>query len=388
MTERYEEQGNGFKVYITIIGGNQAYITASVTLPHRTAEIAAGIYQTIYSVLEKYRLQIVHERIFGDLSSYEQIIEARNRAFARFGESLPFTYIQGKPVIDSGLAGVQIRAFRPERPDDGIWVIRYDGRAVGRKWRRSGAEFLMLQNIYGNPQIADRYHQACDMFDQAQAVLQSEGLSFKNVLRTWIYLSKILEWYGEFNRARNARFTEYGLLGLSEKENTEAERIYLPASTGILGENPAGAAGAMDAFAVRPGGAGLQISHTTGVQQKSPYRYGSAFSRAMTLREPDVKHILLSGTASIDEHGKTVFIGDVEAQIRKTFSVVEALIRHEGASLHDVHEATVFFKCPQDFRYFPKIAREFGVADLPAVYIVADVCRDDLLFELDAAIAV
>ncbi|MDZ7370843.1 MAG: hypothetical protein ONB12_06725, partial [candidate division KSB1 bacterium] len=129
MTERYEEQGNGFKVYITIIGGNQAYITASVTLPHRTAEIAAGIYQTLYSVLEKYRLQIVHERIFGDLSSYEQIIEARNRAFARLGESLPFTYIQGKPVIDSGLAGVQIRAFRPERPDDGIWVIRYDGRA-------------------------------------------------------------------------------------------------------------------------------------------------------------------------------------------------------------------------------------------------------------------
>ncbi len=387
MVERQVERGDGFKIHTTILGGNQAYITAAAE--GDVVPPVDALYKRLFDVLQRHRLQIVHERIFAELDAFEEVMKARDGAFASLGrrEELPYTFIQGRPARGGKLAGVQIRAFRPEEKDDGLWVISHNGRAVGRRWRRRGAEFLMLQNIIGNPAISDRYHQACDMFDNAQAALRANGLDFRNVLRTWIYLSNILEWYGEFNRARNARFTEFGLLGLSEKENTEAEHIYLPASTGILGENPAGAVGAMDVFAAAPGSRAPKVTHTTGVQQKSPYRYGSAFSRAMTMREQDVTHILLSGTASIDEHGKTVFQGDVRAQIRKTFQVVEALIRSEGASPQHIHEATVFFKCPHDAVYYDEIVAEFGVPDLPAVFIVADVCRDDLLFELDAAIA-
>jgi enamine deaminase RidA (YjgF/YER057c/UK114 family) len=390
MIERQEEKGNGYKIYISILGENQAYITAVVSSHQRpVAELAADVYRHLDKILQRFEMQIVHERIFADLNFEEIILNVRTRSFNGLGElkDLPYTFIQGRPAVGEGLAGVQIRGFRPTLKDDGVWPVQHEGATVGRKWRRNGAEFFMLQNIFGDTGISDRYHQSCDMYDRAQAVLFEQGVSFKNVLRTWIYLSNILDWYSEFNRARNIRFTEFGLLGLSEKENMEAEHIYLPASTGILGENPVGAAVTMDVLAVSPDSTGLSIAHTSGMQQKSPYRYGSAFSRAMTMKEKDVTHILLSGTASIDEHGKTVFLSDTAAQIRKTFEVVQALIRHEGASLSHIHEATVFFKSQDDFSLYQKIAEGFGVPDLPAIFLVADVCRDDLLFEIDAAIA-
>jgi len=33
------------------------------------------------------------------------------------------------------------------------------------------------------------------------------------------------------------------------------------------------------------------------------------------------------------------------------------------------------------------VAAELGLSDMPAVYVLADVCRDELLFELDAAVS-
>jgi enamine deaminase RidA (YjgF/YER057c/UK114 family) len=388
MTKRLIEKGNGYKIYLTMLGGNQAFITASVTEQLPAAELSARIYRHLLTLIQNHHLEILHERIFADLNDEAVIKAARKKAFAEFhlDGDMPLTFIQGRPVQGKGLAGVQIRAFAPTLKDDGVWLIHHQDEAVGRRWRRNGNDFYMLQNIFGDPAIPDRYLQSCDMYDRAQEILLNQDLSFKNVLRTWIYLSAILDWYGEFNRARNTRFTEFGLLGLSEKENTEAEYIYLPASTGILGENPLAAAAAMDIFAVSPA-ARLKIAHTSGVQQKSPYRYGSAFSRAMTMKEDDVTHILLSGTASIDEHGKTVYLDDPVGQIRKTVEVVQALILHEGASLQDIHEATVFFKDAEDMQKYWPIAEQFGITDLPAVFIIADVCRDDLLFEIDAAIA-
>jgi enamine deaminase RidA (YjgF/YER057c/UK114 family) len=390
MGKRTVHEFEFYKIYSTLLGGNQIYISAAITDNAVDAAISTEkVYYEILAQLKTGGFEIVHERIFASLEYRETILSARGQAFITHGLSAdtPLTFIQGHPIKARGLAGIQIRAFKPTQESDKVWTIFEDGKPVGRGWSRNGAQFSMLQDIYGDPSQADRYHEAGDMFDRAQRILEQDGLGFENVLRTWIYLSKILDWYGEFNRARNARFTEYGILGHSEKENTEAEQIYMPASTGILGENPHNAAGTMDVLAVSPDSENISLAHTTGVQQMSPYRYGSAFSRAMTLKENDVTHILLSGTASIDEHGKTVFLDDTKKQIRKTFEVVEALIEKEGATLQDINEATVFLKSDDDIELYWQTAEKFGVTDLPAIFIVADVCRADLLFEIDAAIA-
>ena len=248
----------------------------------------------------------------------------------------------------------------------------------------------MLQNMNGfsEGQKNDRREQTKRMFDRTLKLLRKEGASFKNVVRTWIYLSDILEWYGDFNVERNAKFQEFGLLHNDSDEKSQAENIYLPASTGIFGYNPLGAANAMDVFAVIPQNENAMIIEpTSGLKQKSPYRYGSAFSRAMNVKESDVTYILLSGTAAIDDQGNSLYPGDTCAQIKKTFEIVEALISKEGASLDDICKATVFLKRSEDHSIYLKTVSELGLENLPAVCVVADVCRDDLLFELDAGVA-
>jgi enamine deaminase RidA (YjgF/YER057c/UK114 family) len=226
------------------------------------------------------------------------------------------------------------------------------------------------------------------MFRSAERLLRGQGATYGDVARTWIYIEDILAWYGDFNRARNRCFTDFGLLG-NGAERREAERIFLPASTGIEGRNPAGAAAVMDVFAVHSGKSGTVSSRSvSGVRQRSPFRYGSAFSRAMVVDEPECRLVLVSGTASIDEAGASVHLGDTAAQIEQTLKVIQALVREEGAEWENLCEGTVFLKRPEDLPVFLETAKRMGLSDLPTVNVVADVCRDELLFELDAAFAV
>jgi len=389
-TTQTEKISKNYKIYKNLLGDNQLYLTASVTNNTRPIQnTAKSVYLELAKLIGENGFEIIHERVFGSLQFEQIVLPARKNAFQKNGidPNTPATFIQGSPVDGPGLAGVQIRAFKPSHPGDSVQTIFENQRPVGRKWSRNGASFIMLQNIYGRLAHSDHYHQACDMFDSADNLLRRQGIGFRNVVRTWIYLSHILDWYGDFNRARNARFAEFGLLGLTEKENREAEQIFLPASTGILGENPMGASAVMDLLALPPNQEKVHIAQTSGVEQRSPYRYGSAFSRAMTLRESDVTHILLSGTASIDEHGKTVCLNDPAAQIRKTMTVVQSLIKEENADLQNTNEATIFLKNAADFALYKQTMKDFGDIELPAIFIVADVCRNDLLFEIDAAIA-
>jgi enamine deaminase RidA (YjgF/YER057c/UK114 family) len=223
------------------------------------------------------------------------------------------------------------------------------------------------------------------MFHQAEKLLRSEGASYQDVVRTWIYISDILDWYSDFNMVRNHCYSDYGFLGNTDSK-VQAEQIYLPASTGIEGRNSSGLPATMDVFAIhRSPGSAIQIRPLYGAKQRSPFRYGSAFSRAMVVKEPGSKLILVSGTASIDEQGKSVFIGDPAAQIRQTLSVVSELVASEGATLQDLCEATVFIKRKEDFLIYQEIIKQMGISNLPSVCVLADVCRDELLFELDAA---
>jgi enamine deaminase RidA (YjgF/YER057c/UK114 family) len=274
------------------------------------------------------------------------------------------------------------------RPVSGtrIRTILDNGIPKGRAWNLDGSTFFVFQSLDGgDPGQPDRKSQSESMFRQAERLLQTEGASYRDVVRTWIYISDILDWYGDFNSVRNRCYSEYGFLGNGESR-TEVEQIYLPASTGIEGRNPSSLPAVMDVFAVhRSSGSSVRIRPVYGVKQRSPFRYGSAFSRAVVVEEPGSKLILVSGTASIDEQGKSVFIGDPGAQIRQTLGVVSALTASEGATFQNLCEATVFLKRRRDFAVYREIAEQAGISNAPSVNVVADVCRDELLFELDAA---
>jgi enamine deaminase RidA (YjgF/YER057c/UK114 family) len=120
------------------------------------------------------------------------------------------------------------------------------------------------------------------------------------------------------------------------------------------------------------------------------YDYGSAFSRGLRLEFNGVTMLLISGTASIDETGKSVFIGDFGAQLQKTFDNITGLLAAEGATWKDVVRTRCFLRdIDRDYAEFNKgrndYFREQGLDPFPAsTGVQAKLCRPELLVEIEA----
>ena len=120
------------------------------------------------------------------------------------------------------------------------------------------------------------------------------------------------------------------------------------------------------------------------------YDYGSAFSRGMRVDLGKFVILLISGTASIDENGKTVHVGDVRAQLRRTFENIAGLLASEGATWKDIVRTTCYLRdIDRDYQAFNEerasFYKEQGLDPVPAsTGIQAILCRPDLLVEIEA----
>jgi enamine deaminase RidA (YjgF/YER057c/UK114 family) len=373
-----------FTLHGRAAGEDQAFLVVQGAWGADAALAAHAAYYAITRVLKDQGLTVVHERLFGSLAVKDAVLCARAEALraGNLSPEGPLTYIQGLPPWGEGLAGVIIQAVAREE----AWVIQDRGQAVGRGWRRGDTTFYLLQNLQGL--ATDGYDdnarpcQVRSLIHSAVRLLEDQGVSYRNVARTWFYLEDILAWYPEFNRARSAVYRKLGLM-----PTNGGGTPWLPASTGIQGEVSGDAACALDLLAV----AGPPESRTMVKQLRSPAQpdalsYGSAFSRGVLIQQSDVAVIQVSGTAAIDEQGKSLYPGDIRSQIDCTFDKVAALIGQEGASLQDIAAACVFVKRPLDALVYQERARALGLENLPAVIMLADICRPELLFEIDAEV--
>jgi enamine deaminase RidA (YjgF/YER057c/UK114 family) len=120
------------------------------------------------------------------------------------------------------------------------------------------------------------------------------------------------------------------------------------------------------------------------------YAKPSSFSRGMRIDLNGVAILLISGTASIDENGKSVHIGDFRAQMRRTLANITGLLASEGCTWHDVVRTTCYLRdIERDYEAFnderTEFYREQGLDPLPAsTGIQAILCRPELLVEIEA----
>ncbi|NIJ13347.1 reactive intermediate/imine deaminase [Saccharomonospora amisosensis] len=96
--------------------------------------------------------------------------------------------------------------------------------------------------------------------------------------------------------------------------------------------------------------------------------------------------IFVSGQAGIDEHGRTVGVGDFETQARQAFRNLAAVLEQGGSSLNDVVKVTIMVT---DMSYLDQIVRlreEYFTAPYPADTLlrVAGLAQPDWLVEIDA----
>jgi len=120
------------------------------------------------------------------------------------------------------------------------------------------------------------------------------------------------------------------------------------------------------------------------------YPKPSSFSRALRLDIKGVTILLISGTASVDENGKTVHPGDFRAQTWRTYQNITGLLEAEGATWKDIVRTTCYLRdIERDYEAFNEIRTQFfqeqRLDPLPAsTGIQAILCRPDLLIEIEA----
>lgn len=120
------------------------------------------------------------------------------------------------------------------------------------------------------------------------------------------------------------------------------------------------------------------------------YAKPSSFARGMRIDLNGVTILLISGTASIDEQGRSVHIGDFRAQLRRTYDNITGLLESEGCTWHDIVRTTCYLRdIDRDYDAFneerTKFFEEQGLDPLPAsTGIQAHLCRPELLVEIEA----
>ena len=132
------------------------------------------------------------------------------------------------------------------------------------------------------------------------------------------------------------------------------------------------------------------ISATDALNEAYCYARPSSFSRGMRIDLNGLAILLISGTASIDENGDSVHIGDFRGQMRRTFYNITALLEAEGATWKDIVRTTCYLRdIERDYAAFNEertnFYREQGLDPLPAsTGIQAILCRPELLIEIEA----
>lgn len=282
---------------------------------------------------------------------------------------VPLTWIEGGSCDGRPLAGIQVHALA------GAQVITHAacGQASIRSWKDAVAVHCAFSGLGGSALEAPRNAQAQAALNELESGLNKAGMSFQHVARTWFYLRDILDWYGDFNHVRT-EFFKHAHLGMG----------CVPASTGVSGRNPAGSAVALAAWAIKPRDPHQPVVQIISSPKQCPApAYGSSFSRAVEIQSPGFRQLLISGTASIEPGGRTVHVGDITGQIETTMDVVQAILESRGMTWKDASRATAYFRSPLDAPRFTEWLDRHELRALPVVSTCCDICRDDLLFEIE-----
>jgi enamine deaminase RidA (YjgF/YER057c/UK114 family) len=309
---------------------------------------------------------MLKQYVFGGTALHDEGMQALEDAGGPV--NWPVTWLQGDACSGAQLTGTQAYALS----GNGAQRINMDGRPVGTVFEDSDARYCLLGNLQETDTSLSREVQARRTFEKMEEALRLAKMDFSNVVRTWIYLNNLLTWYDEFNVVRTQFYRERGVF----------ERM-VPASTGIGTSNPTGGVLVTGVLAVEIKQDRVRIEAVPSPLQCPATSYKSSFSRAVEMTFPDHRRVYVSGTASIDPHGKTIHIGDPARQIACTMEVVSAILECRGLNWSDTTRGIAYFKNIGDAGLFREYCRRNSLPRMPIAIAHSDVCRDELLFELE-----
>ena len=234
--------------------------------------------------------------------------------------------------------------------------------------------FRHLWNGSAHNLAANSEYQTRLLFNEYNLQLLEENCTLEaNCIRTWLFVNDIDLNYGGVVRARNQFFFVQGL----------TVHTHFIASTGIGGRQAdPNVLTQMDNYAI----AGIrkeQIHYLyapTHLNRTSDY--GVSFERGTYIDYADRRHVIISGTASINNKGEIQHPKDIVKQTQRMWENVEALLTEAGCSYEDVGEMVVYLRDTSDYELVKEMYQE-RFPGKPYVIVQAPVCRPGWLIEME-----
>jgi enamine deaminase RidA (YjgF/YER057c/UK114 family) len=253
-----------------------------------------------------------------------------------------------------------------------VTPIRLSNNVIGNIVEDTFTRFVRLGGLTANRKGQALQQQTQEVLEQMETALQTVKMDFSNVIRTWFYNEDITSCYKEFNLARNKFFQERGIF-----------KGLIPASTGVGKDNNIDTAIVAGALAIKGKVKDINVLALPSPLQRPAMDYGSSFSRAVELTLPDHRRLYISGTASIEQDGKTVYPDDTPAQVNHSMKVIDAILKSRRMDWSDITRAVAFFKHAKDAALLREFCFTHEIPVYPVIVTVTDICRDDLLFEIE-----
>lgn len=220
----------------------------------------------------------------------------------------------------------------------------------------------------------DSAYQTKTLLESYESQLERYGATLeRDCVRTWFFVRDVDTQYGGLVKARRENFVQQGLT---------PDTHYI-ASTGI-GGCPAEtkALVQLGTYAVTGLAAGQQRYLHALTHLNPTIEYGVTFERATLIKYGDRNHIYVSGTASIDNKGQVVHVGDIIGQTHRMWENVEALLNEGGMAFDDVMQIIVYLRDVADYGIVSRMFSE-KFPQMPCVFTLAPVCRPAWLVEME-----
>ena len=220
-----------------------------------------------------------------------------------------------------------------------------------------------------------------DSASQTRCLLENYVDQLENVgctltddcIRTWFFVQNVDVNYAGVVKARNEVFDTHHL----------TVQTHFISSTGINGRHADHhVLVQLDTYAVK----GLhpeQIQFLYAPTHLNPtYEYGVSFERGTAVHYGDRSQVFISGTASIDNKGNVLHLGDIRQQTMRMWENVEALLCEAHCHFSDVQQMIVYLRDVTDYAVVNRLFNE-RFPHTPKVIVYAPVCRPGWLIEME-----
>jgi len=320
------------------------------------------IFDCFIDYLIENNFQILTQFLFGNDIHVNENISLAKKYFNEI--SWPVTFLkQDGNTWSTVITAVKTNNLKP---------LYQDGTVIGNFYCDDYSDYCFLGGLMPKSKNIPKDLSIKSIFQLIESELNNINMDFKDIVRTWFYLDDLLDWYDEFNKVRNDFFKEKDIFN-----------NMIPASTGIGAGNLNNSLLQSAVYSVKPKTDKVKISPVKSPFQCPASNYKSSFSRAVEIEHPDYRQLIISGTASINSEGKTAYIGDIYNQIKLTMNVVAGILNSRNMNWENVTKGIVYFKDINDIKVFDEYRVNEAIPQMPLAIVQADVCRNELLFEIE-----